>query len=143
MIASQALADTGDARLMTVAREARQAIEMIDWFYVRNGACPQPTRPADLEEMQSGLGDGYSVEPQGRFVAIRGISMVSGWLYYTSPKHADQCMLWRKLDWDAALIWRRHGGSTEWGLDPGDGGTERRLRLRFCAGTGCDSAVSP
>ena len=101
---------------------------MIDGFYVRHRTCPQPTRPAALQEMQGGLGDGYSVEPRGQFVSIRGISMVGGWLYYTSPQHPERCSLWRKLDWDAALIWRRRGNITEWVLDPGDGSPEKKLR---------------
>ena len=103
---------------------------MIDWFYVQHRACPQPSRPAELAELQSELGDGYSVEPVGQFVAIRGISMLSGWLYYTSPQHPARCTLWRKLGWDPALIWRRHGGTAEWVLDPGDGSPEQPLRLK-------------
>jgi hypothetical protein len=100
---------------------------MIDGFYVRHRTRPQPTRPAELHDMQSGLGDGYSVEPQGQFVAIHGVSTFAGWLYYTSPQHPNRCSLWRKLDWDAALIWRRRGNITEWALAPGDGAPERKL----------------
>lgn len=116
-------------QLIAVAREARQVIAVIDWFYVQHRACPQPSRPAELVELQSELGDGYSVEPQGQFVAIRGISMMSGWLYYTSPQHPDRCTLWRKLGWDPALIWRRHGGGGKWVFDPRDGSAERPIGL--------------
>jgi hypothetical protein len=118
-----------DPHLLAVAREARQVIAVIDWFYVQHGACPQPSRPTGLTELQGDLGDGYSAEPQGQFVAIRGISMVSGWLYYTSPQHQDRCTLWRKLGWDKALIWRRHRGGGRWVFDPGDGTAEIPFRL--------------
>ena len=46
----------------------REAIAVIDWFYVQHRACPQPSRPAGLAEMRSELGDGFSVEPCGQFV---------------------------------------------------------------------------
>ena len=46
-----------DPRLIEVAREARQTIAVIDWFYVRHRACPQPSRPAELVALQDGLGD--------------------------------------------------------------------------------------
>src|ERR1700726_1823121 len=78
-----ALPSRADPRLFGVAQEARQTIAVIDWFYVQHRACPQPSRPAELEALQDGLGDGFSVDLQGRFVAIRGISMSSVWLYYT------------------------------------------------------------
>ncbi len=100
---------------------------MIDWFYVPHRACPEPSRPGELDEMLSGLGDGFSVEKKGQFVEIRGISMLDGWLYYTSPDHPDRCTLWRKLGWDPALIWRRHRGGGSWAYDPGDGTPERPL----------------
>jgi hypothetical protein len=118
-----------DSQLVVVAREARQVIAVIDWFYVRRRACPQPSRPDELAELRNELGDGYSVEPQGQFVAIRGISMVSVWLYYTSPQYRDRCTLWRKLGWDPALIWRREGNITRWVFDPGDGSTERPVKF--------------
>jgi hypothetical protein len=51
-----------DPRLSEVAREARQTIAVIDWFYVRHRACPQPSRPAELEALQDGLGDGFAVD---------------------------------------------------------------------------------
>jgi hypothetical protein len=84
-------ASAADPQLIAVAGEARQVIAVIDWFYVQHRACPQPSRPAELAELRSELGDGYSAEPQGQFVAIRGISMVMAWLYYTSPEHPDRC----------------------------------------------------
>jgi len=122
-------ASRDDPQLSAVAREARQVIAVIDWFYVQHRACPQPSRPDELAELQSGLGDGYSAEPQGQFVAIRGISMAAGWLYYTSPQHPDRCTLWRKLGWDPALIWRRHSGGGKWVFDPGDGSAEQPVKL--------------
>ena len=118
-----------DPQVIAAAREARQAIAVIDWFYGQYGACPQPSRPAELAALRRELGDGYAVEERGSFVEIRGISMVSGWLYYTSAGHPDRCTLWRKLGWDPALIWRRHRVGASWALDPGDGSAERPLKL--------------
>jgi hypothetical protein len=118
-----------DSRLIEVAQEARQTIAVIDWFYVRHRACPQPSRPAELLVLQSELGDGFTLDRQGQFVAIRGISMSSVWLYYTSPAHPDKCTLWRKLGWDPALIWRRQRGGGRWSFDPGDGGAERAVNV--------------
>ncbi|MBV9829339.1 MAG: hypothetical protein JO001_27285 [Alphaproteobacteria bacterium] len=109
----------------SVAQEARQTIAMIEWFYVQHRACPDPLKATELHDMEGALGDGFSVERQGQFTAIRGISMSMPWLYYVSPQHPDRCALWRKLDWDAMLVWRRHGGSAEWVVDPGDGSPER------------------
>ena len=81
--------------------------------------------PVELEELQSDLGDGMSVESQGQFVAISGLMMPSGsWLYYSSARHPDSCTLWHKLGWDPALIWRRHRYGTNWVYDPGDGRPE-------------------
>jgi len=79
-----------DPQLTAVASEARQTIEVINWFYVRHRACPQPSRPAELAVLERELGDGFSVELQGQFVAIRGISMSAVWLYYTSPAHPEK-----------------------------------------------------
>ena len=129
-LASPAAAAEGvDPLLASVASEARETIAVLDWFYVQHRACPQPAQPAELAELQSGLGDGFSVDRQGQFVAIRGISMADVWFYYASPDHPDRCTLWRKLGWDPALIWRRRGNSTGWVLDPGDGTAERPLKL--------------
>jgi hypothetical protein len=126
-----ALPARSDPRLVEVAQEARQTIAVIDWFYLQHRACPQPSRPAELEALQRGLGDGFSVEIQGQFTAIRGISMSSVWLYYTSPAHPDKCTLWRKLGRDPALIWRRHRDGGRWIFDPGDGSQERPLNLKL------------
>lgn len=120
---------TDDARLAEVAREARQVIAVIDWFYVQHRACPQPSRPDEIAALQADLGDGYSATPQGQFLEIRGIAMPSGWLYYASVGHPDKCTLWRKLGWNPALIWRREGGSARWAYDPGDGRPERPVRV--------------
>jgi hypothetical protein len=126
-----ALPARSDPRLVEVAQEARQTIAVIDWFYLQHRACPQPSRPAELKALQRGLGDGFSVEIQGQFTAIRGISMSSVWLYYTSPAHPDKCTLWRKLGRDPALIWRRHRDGGRWIFDPGDGSQERPLNLKL------------
>ena len=133
-LATQSAAESGGrvsahADLTAVASEARQTIAVIDWFYVQHGACPQPSRPVELEALQRGLGDGFSVDLQGQFAAIRGISMTSAWLYYTSADHPDKCTLWRKLGWDPALIWRHHRSGGRWWFDPGDGTAERPLDL--------------
>jgi hypothetical protein len=122
-------ARAADPQLIRVAQEARQTIAVIDWFYLRHGACPQPSRTSELLALQSGLGDGFTLDLQGQFVAIRGISMTDVWLYYASPAHPDKCTLWRKLGWDPALIWRRNRGGGRWVFDPGDGSAERPLRL--------------
>jgi hypothetical protein len=121
----------GEPQLATVAYEARRAVAIINDFYAEHHACPQPTRPEELKQLQSDLGDGFSAERQGQFVELRGISMVSGpWLYYASPRHPDRCTLWRKLGWDPALIWRRHRYGANWAYDPGDGTPERPLNQR-------------
>src|SRR5262245_13514393 len=121
---ADAVRTAGTKQLIAVAEEARQVIAVLDWFYVRRRACPQPSHPAEMAELQGQLGDGYSVEPRGQFVAISGISTMADWLYYTSPARPDHCTLWRKLGWDPALIWRRAGNTTGWVFDPGDGGGE-------------------
>jgi hypothetical protein len=131
MAMSASAASGADPQLVAVALEAREAIAVIDWFYVQHNSCPQPSRPAELAEMQSELGDGFSVEPRGQFTEIRGISMMAGWLYYTSPEHSDRCTLWRKLGWDPALIWRRQHSGGRWAYDPGDGSAERPLRVEL------------
>jgi hypothetical protein len=120
-------ASPADPRLAAIAQEAREVIAVVDWFYIRHRACPQPSRPGELAEMSSDLGDGFSIEPRGQFTDIGGISMAEHWLYYTSPEHADKCTLWRKLGWDPSLIWRRHRGGGSWSYDPGDGTPERPL----------------
>lgn len=127
VMAGQAFA--ADPQLTRVAQEARQTIAVIDWFYLRHGACPQPSRTAELLALQSGLGDGFTLDRQSRFVAIRGISMSGVWLYYASPAHPEKCSVLRKLDGEAALIWHRQTGGGRWGFDRGDGSGERPFRL--------------
>jgi hypothetical protein len=124
-----AVRTASNRQIVAIAEEARQVIAVLEWFYVRHRACPQPARPIEMAGLEGQLGDGYSVEPQGQFVAIRGISMTAAWLYYTSPLHPDHCTLWRKLGWDPALIWRRSGNITGWAFDPGDGRAERPFKL--------------
>jgi len=126
--ASASAAGSAESQLTAAAREARQVIAVIDWFYVRHRACPQPSHPAELAELEGRLGDGYSAALQGRFVEFRGISMTGSWLYYTSLRYPDRCTLWRKLDQDATLIWRRHNGG-RWTFVPGDGSAERPVKL--------------
>ena len=118
-----------DPRLLEVTQEARQTIAVIDWFYVQHRACPQPSRPAELLALQSGLGDGFTVDFDGRFVAIRGISMSGVWLYYASPSHPDKCTVMRKLGGGPALIWRRQRSGGRWAYNPGDGGAERAINV--------------
>ena len=128
-VSSSAVAAGGaDSQLTAAAREARQVIAVIDWFYVRHRACPQPSHPAELAELEGRVGDGFSAAPQGRFVEFRGISMTGSWLYYTSARYPDRCTLWRKLDQDATVIWRRHNGG-RWTFVPGDGSAERPIKL--------------
>jgi hypothetical protein len=119
---------SADVQLAAAAREVRQVIAVIDWFYVRHRACPQPSRPTELARLESELGDGYSAATQGRFVEIRGISLREAWLYYASAQHPDRCTLWREVGRDVRLIWRRHNGG-RWTFDAGDGSGERPLKL--------------
>lgn len=122
-----------ERNLAEIAREVRQVIAVIDGFYAKRRACPQPSRPDELAELQGDLGDGYSVERQGRFTAIRGISTRAAWLYYASTAHPDKCTLWRRIGKNPephpALIWRRDGGFKRWSYDPGDGRPERPLKF--------------
>ena len=119
--AGAALADDGSSRagshsLTDLALEARQTIAVIDWFYVKHRACPQTSREEDRIELQHGLGDGFSVDREGRFTAIRGISMSTVWLYYTSPTHPDRCTLLRSAASGPALIWRRGAAPGRWAI---------------------------
>ena len=82
---------------------------------------------ARLLALQSELGDGFTLDFDGRFVAIHGISMSGVWLYYASPAHPERCTVLRKLDGDPALLWRRHRAGGRWVYDPGDGGAERAI----------------
>jgi hypothetical protein len=116
--------------LHALASEARQTIAVIDWFYVRHRACPQPSRPEELRAMEAGLGDGFSLEPDGRFIAIRGISMSGVWHYYAPAGHPDRCTLWRSIGPEPVLVWHRRGGAGRWAFYPGDGSAERPLQLR-------------
>ena len=128
-VTSSALAAGGaDPQLVAATREARQVIAVIEWFYVRHRACPQPSRPDELAALESGLGDGFSADPRGRFLEIRGISMTGSWLYYTSARYPDRCTLWRQLDQNATVIWRRHTGG-RWTIEPSDGSAERPIRF--------------
>lgn len=121
---------SADPRLLDIAHEARRPVAIIDAFYAEHHACPQPSRPEQLKELQSQLGDGFSAEPQGQLVAIGGISMESGgWFYFTSARYPDRCTLWRRLDGDAVLIWRRHRYGAGWAFSAGDGKPEIPIRL--------------
>ncbi|HEX3536146.1 MAG TPA: hypothetical protein VHU15_05215 [Stellaceae bacterium] len=121
-------ATSEDARLAEIAYEARQAIAVVEWFYVRSRACPLPSRPAEVATLRDRLGDGYSAEPQGAFLEIRGISMAESWRYYASPSHPETCTLLRKLGGGGTLIWRYQRGIERWALDPGDGRAERPIK---------------
>jgi hypothetical protein len=110
------------------AYEARQVIAVVEWFYVRNRACPLPSRPAELAMFRDRLGDGYSAEPRGAFLEIRGISMAEPWRYYASPSHHQTCTLLRGLGGDATLIWRWRRGLGHWAFNQGDGRPERRIK---------------
>lgn len=123
-------AGADDAQLAKTAYEARQAIAVIEWFYVRHRACPIALRPAEMALLRDRLGDGYSAEPQGAFVEIRGISMVESWRYYASPSHRETCTLLRSLGGDATLVWRFQRGLGRWTLDPGEGRPERPIKPR-------------
>src|SRR5947209_2963970 len=124
-VTSSAVAAGGaDSQLTAATREARQVIAVIDWFYVRHRTCPQPSHPAELAELEGRVGDGFSAALRGRLVEFRGISMSGSWLYYTSTRYPDRCTLWRQLDGDATVIWRRHNGG-RWTFVPGDGSPER------------------
>ena len=121
-------AGTDDARLGGIAYEARQAIAVVEWFYVRHRACPLASRSGELAVLRDRLGDGYSAEPLGVFLEIRGISMANSWRYYVSPAHPEKCTLLRQLGDGATLIWRWQRGIGRWALDPGDGRPERPIK---------------
>jgi hypothetical protein len=119
-----------DPHVAAVAYEARRAVAIINDFYADHHACPQPSVPAELKELEGALGDGFSVEPQGQFAVIGALMMPSGpWLYYSSSHYPDRCTLWRELGHDAALIWRRHRYGATWTYNPGDGKPERAIKL--------------
>ena len=119
-----------DPRSVDMAREARRAVAIIEAFYADHHACPQPSDPDELRELQSALGDGFLAERQGEFVTISGISMISGnWRYYASPRYPDRCTLWRKISGDRMVIWRRHRYGAGWNLNPGDGTPERAFKV--------------
>jgi hypothetical protein len=119
-----------DPQVTAVAREARRAVSIIDSFYADHRACPQPSRPAELKELQAALGDGFSAEAEGQFVTITGISMTSGnWRYYSSARYPDRCSLWRPLTGGSQLIWRRNRSAGAWAFSPGDGTPEKPFKL--------------
>jgi hypothetical protein len=130
IVGPAAAAGQADPEIVSLTHEARRAVSVINWFYADRHACPQPTHPAELKEFRVQLGDGFAAEPRGRFIAISGISMISGsWFYYASPHYPDRCTLWRRLDGDATLVWRRHRYGATWVVNPGDGTPERELKL--------------
>jgi hypothetical protein len=95
--------------------------------------CPQPRLPVAVAAGRSGdtarpARRGYSAEPQGAFLEIRGISMAESWRYYASPSHPETCTLLRKLGGGGTLIWRYQRGIERWALDPGDGRAERPIK---------------
>jgi hypothetical protein len=53
--------------------------------------------------------------------------MASRWLYYASRRDPERCTLWRGLDSDSTLIWRRDRTGGRWSLLPGNGRPERPL----------------
>jgi hypothetical protein len=130
VLAKAASAASGiDPQIVEVAHEARRVVAIIDDFYRTNRACPRPSLAAELEQLQSDLGDGFSADRQGFFVEIRGISMISGpWRYYASPRHPDRCTLWHSLGQDAVLVWRRHRYGANWMFNGGDGKPERPIQ---------------
>jgi hypothetical protein len=125
---SASAAGSADAQWGTVASEARQVIAVINWFYLRHRACPQPSHPPELAALEGELGDGFSATLRDWFVEIRGISMTGSWFYYTSARYPDRCTLWRELGQSATLIWRRHDGG-RWTFEPGDGSPERPIKF--------------
>jgi hypothetical protein len=122
-------ANATESPLSTTAYEARQAISVINGFYVAHHACPRSSWLDEMAELQHELGDGYSVEPREGFAAIRSISMAAPWFYYASSRHPERCTLWRPLDGDTVLIWRRQRDAVKWTLEPGDGRNEKPLHF--------------
>jgi hypothetical protein len=118
-----------EAQLSAAAYEARRTVVIIDSFYQDHHACPLPSIEAEIRELEGALGDGFAVEPRGRFATISALMMPSGpWRYYSSPRHPDRCTLWRDIDGGTLLIWRRHRYGAAWSYDPGDGKPERSFK---------------
>jgi hypothetical protein len=117
-----------DTRLTPTAREARPIIQSLDRYYQAHGHCPQPS-DGDLDEIRSNLPSGLIATSRGRYIEFRDTKAITGWSYYPADNDPTACQLWRKLGWDPALIWRRHGAETKWIFVPGDGSDEKAIDL--------------
>jgi len=117
-----------DARLTPIAREARPIIQSLERYYQAHGHCPQPS-DGDLDEIRRNLPSGLIATLRDREIEFRDASAIAGWSYYATDNDPTACQLWRKLGWDPALVWRRHGAETKWIFVPGDGSDEKAIDL--------------
>lgn len=117
-----------DTRLTPIAREARPIIQSLDRYYQAHGHCPRQS-DRDLDEIRSGLPPGLVATLRGSQTEFREADATTGWSYYSADNDPTACQLWRKLGWDPALIWRRHGPDTKWIFDPGDGSDQKAIDL--------------
>jgi len=117
-----------DARLTPIAREAVPMIQAINRYYLTHGQCPRPTE-SSVAELREGLPEDLVTTLRGDKIEFRDAKAATGWLYYSSDAEPTVCQLWRKLGWDPALVWLRHGDQTRWIFVPGDGSDEKMIDL--------------
>jgi len=118
-----------DRRLTGIAREAIPIITALDGFYLRHGACPQPTAAEEIAEWQSGLPASLTAQRHGRFIVITGPTVGPGWIYDISEPDPSECSLSRKLGWDPALVWLKRSDGAHWVFVPGDGSADKPIRI--------------
>jgi hypothetical protein len=119
-----------DVRLTAIAREARPIIQSLDRYYQTHGHCPRPSE-GDLDEIRRSLPSGLVATLRDRQLEFRDAHAIAGWSYHSADNDPTACQLWRKLGWDPALVWRRHGAETKWLFVPGDGSDEEAIDLNI------------
>jgi hypothetical protein len=117
-----------DIRLTAIAREARPIIQSLDRYYQAHGRCPQPSNN-DRDEIRRTLPSDLIVTLRNGETEFREANAITGWSYDVADNDTTTCQLWRKLGWDPALIWQRHGAETKWIFVPGDGSDEKATDL--------------
>jgi hypothetical protein len=117
-----------DTRLTPSAHEARPIIQSLDRYYQAHGQCPRPS-DGDFDEIRSSLPAGLIATLRDRQIEFRDTKAISGWSYDLADNDPTACQLWRKLGWDPALTWRRHGAETKWIFARGDGSDEKAIDL--------------
>jgi hypothetical protein len=117
-----------EVRLTAIAREARPIIQSLDRYYQTHGHCPRPS-DGDLDEIRHGLPSGLVAILRDRQLEFRDAHAIASWSYSSADNDPTACQLWRKLGWDPALVWRRHGAETKWLFVPDDGSDEKGIDL--------------